>query len=75
MRTDSNLDGPQIQSRFCPAAIPRYLDADVEIQTLMKSKIMLEETLKFLEDVIKQINGRGFHISNAINFLKFKMGI
>lgn len=69
------LGWPTNPVKVLPAAIPRYLDADVEIQTLMKSKIMLEETLKFLEDVIKQINGRGFHIANAINFLKFKMGV
>lgn len=61
--------------KLLPTAIPRHLDADRDVQTLVKSKGLLEETLKFLEDVIKQINGRGFHIANAVNFLKFKMGV
>jgi Recombination, repair and ssDNA binding protein UvsY len=52
-----------------------YLDADPVLQDLQKKKAVLEETLRFLEDVIKQINGRGFHISNAIKFLAFKMGV
>ena len=52
-----------------------YLEADAVLQDLSKKRTLCEETLKFLEDVIKQINGRGFHISNAIKFLAFKMGV
>jgi hypothetical protein len=55
--------------------LPTYLDADPVLQELQKRKAVCEETLRFLEDVIKQINGRGYHIKNAIDFLKFKMGV
>lgn len=61
--------------KLLSAAIPRHLEADPDIQAMMKNKIVCEEHLKLLEDVIKQINGRGFHISNAVNFLKFQMGV
>lgn len=60
--------------RILAANVGRYLEADPDLQDKLKVKVYLEETLKFLEDVIKQINGRGFHISNTINYLKFKMG-
>lgn len=52
-----------------------YLDGDEQLQGVLKKRVVLEETLKFLEDVIKQINNRNFIISSAINFLKFKHGI
>lgn len=52
-----------------------YLNADSVLQDAAKIRIMLEETLRFLEDVIKSINGRGFAIKNAIDFLRFKMGV
>ena len=55
--------------------LPVYLDADEVLQDILKRKVVVEETLRFLEDVIKQINGRGYHISSAIKFLAFKMGV
>jgi hypothetical protein len=69
------LGWPPNPLKLMPAAIPRAIDADADVQTFVKTKIMAEETLRFLEDVIAQINKRGFHISNAINYLKFKMGV
>jgi hypothetical protein len=55
--------------------LPIYLDADPVLQDLAKRKTVIEETLKFIEDVIKQINHRGFLINSAISYLKFKMGV
>jgi hypothetical protein len=55
--------------------LPIYLEADAVLQELVKKRAVCEETLRFLEDVIKQINHRGFHIKNSIEFLKFKMGV
>jgi hypothetical protein len=55
--------------------LPVYLDADPVLQELQKKRAVSEETVRFLEDVIKQINNRGFHISNAIKYLAFKMGV
>lgn len=51
-----------------------YLDADPVLQELLKRRTIVEETLKFLEDIIKQINGRGYHVKNCLDFLRFKMG-
>lgn len=55
--------------------LPVYLDADPVLQDLAKRRTVVEETLRFIEDVIKQINHRGYHIKNAIEFLRFKMGV
>ena len=55
--------------------LPIYLDADNVLQEVAKRRALIEETLRFLEDVIKQINHRGFHIKNAVDFLRFKMGV
>jgi hypothetical protein len=55
--------------------LPIYLDGDPVLQECLKKRVLIEETLRFLEDVIKQINGRGYHIKNAIDFLRFKMGV
>lgn len=54
--------------------VDRYLTADDVLEEHHKRVIMAEETVKFLEDVIKNINRRGYDISNAINYLRFKMG-
>ena len=69
------LGWPVKPLKILSAAMPRHLESDVDLQNVNKQKAVLEETLKFLEDVIKQINGRGFHISNAVKFLAFKMGV
>jgi hypothetical protein len=55
--------------------ISRHLDADPDIQRANTRRAYVEETLRFLEDVIKAINKRGFDIKNSIDFLKFKMGV
>jgi hypothetical protein len=69
------LGWPPNPVKLMPTAIPRHIDADPDIQTNIKGKILAEETCRFLEEVVSQINKRGFHISNAINFLKWKMGV
>jgi hypothetical protein len=69
------LQWPINPVKVLPNAMNRTIDADAQVQSLNKKKALAEETLKFLEDVIAQINKRGFHISNAINYLKFKMGV
>ena len=38
-------------------------------------KPLNREKIDFLESVIKTINIRGFHIKNAIDWEKFKVGI
>lgn len=55
--------------------IIRHIDADRDIQKLVGQRALVEETLRFLEDVIKSINKRGYDIKNAIDFLRFKSGV
>lgn len=52
-----------------------YMEGDNDIQDLMKKKAYLEEVLKFLEDVLKQIHQRNYHVKNCIDFLRFKNGV
>lgn len=52
-----------------------YIEGDPDIQTALKKKALLEEILKFLEDVLKQINQRNYHVKNCIDFLRFKNGV
>lgn len=54
--------------------VDMYLAADPVLQDAERLRILSEETLKFLEDVIKSINNRGFAIKNAIDYLRFKSG-
>jgi hypothetical protein len=69
------LGWPPNPLKLLPVAIPRHMDADADIQKMLKQKVLAEETCKFLEDVVKQINGRGYYIATAVNFLKFKCGV
>jgi Recombination, repair and ssDNA binding protein UvsY len=69
------LGWPPQSLRITPASVPMYMEADPDIQKRMTQKAGLEETLRFLEDVIKSINSRSFQISNALNWAKFKMGV
>lgn len=55
--------------------VDKYLDADPVLQEASKKKIMLEELLRFLEDVIKSINNRGFLLKTMMDFLKWKSGV
>ena len=61
--------------KILSANVSVYLDADHDLQENAKARVVLEETLRFLEDVIKVINKRGYDIKNAIDYLRFKMGM
>lgn len=52
-----------------------YIEGDKDIQTLLVKKAYIEEVLRFVEDVLKQINQRNYHIKNCIDFLRFKHGL
>jgi hypothetical protein len=55
--------------------IERHMRADLDLQQVETHLAALEEMLRFLEDVIKAINSRGYQIKNTIDYLKFKMGV
>ena len=55
-------------------AIQRHLEADEKLTTLDLKIRYYDTTLKFLEDIIKNVSNRTFQIKNAIEWKKFTMG-
>ena len=55
--------------------LSQYIDSDSDIITLSQRVAYQKEKLDFLESVIRTVNNRGFHIKNAIDWEKFKVGI
>lgn len=56
-------------------ALSVYINADADIIALTTKRTMLEEKLRFIESVIKEIQNRGFHIKNYVEFMKWKQGM
>ena len=54
--------------------IDMFIDADEDVKKLRYKIAYIEQTLVFLESVLKQINNRTFQIKNAIEWEKFKNG-
>ena len=54
--------------------ISMFIDADDDIKKLQYKVAYIDQTLVFLESVLKQINNRTFQIKNAIEWEKFKSG-
>jgi len=54
--------------------IQKYIESDREIINLSLRIAMHEENAKYLESIIRQINGRNFHIKNILDTLKFQAG-
>ena len=54
--------------------IPKYVESDKEIINLSLRIAMHEENAKYLDSIIRQINGRNFHIKNMIDMMKFSAG-
>jgi len=54
--------------------ISMFIDADEDIRKVQYKIAYIEQTLAFLESVLKQINNRTFQIKNAIEWEKFKNG-
>ena len=52
-----------------------YIDSDKDMITYNMKIAYQKEKIDFLESVIKTVNIRGFHIKNAIDWEKFKVGI
>ena len=54
--------------------ITMFIDADKDIKKLHFKIAYIEQTLAFLDSVLRQINNRTFQIKNAIEWEKFKNG-
>lgn len=54
--------------------ISMFIDADEDVKILHYKIAYIEQTLAFLDSVLRQINNRSFQIKNAIEWEKFKNG-
>ena len=56
------------------ADVPRYLEADGDIQEMEFQKALQMEKVKFIESIIGTIKNMGFAIKNALDVMKFESG-
>ena len=56
-------------------AIQRHLDADDRLTKVDLKIRYYDATLKFLEEIIKNVSNRTFQIKNAIEFMRFNSGL
>ena len=56
-------------------AIQRHLDADERLTTIDLKIRYYDATLKFLEEIIKNVSNRTFQIKNAIEWNRFQAGM
>lgn len=69
------LGWPPLALKILSQNVGIYMEGDQQIQTMLVKKAYIEEVLRFVEDVLKQINQRNYHIKNCIDFLRFKHGL
>ena len=50
--------------------IPQYIEGDDDMIALVTKMVYQEEVVSLLEDILKMINNRGFHIRAAIDWRK-----
>ena len=55
-------------------AIQRHMEADEKLNTIDLKIKYYDVTLKFLEEIIRNISGRTYQIKNAIEWQKFQSG-
>ena len=55
-------------------AIQRYLEADEKLSQVDMKIRYYDVTLKFLEEIIRNISGRTYQIKNAIEWKRFQSG-
>ena len=54
--------------------VEQYLTSDADLSPVAAKLEVQELKLKFIEDVIKSINGRGYLIKSAVEWLRFSQG-
>jgi len=55
-------------------AIQRHMEADEKLNTIDMKIKYYDVTLKFIEEIIRNISGRTYQIKNAIEWQKFQSG-
>ena len=70
----NKLEWEPFQHKILRQDVHIYLDSDTELCLIRDRKSYSETKVKYLEDVIKSINNRNWHIRNAIEWRKFMHG-
>lgn len=65
---------PHQHLRIVRQEVDQYLSSDADLLPYAGKLDMQESKLKFIEDAIKHINGRGYLIRSYIDYLKFSQG-
>ena len=52
-----------------------YLNADGELSKASYSVDYCNSMLKYLDDILKMIHNRTYHIKHSIDFMKFQSGM
>lgn len=68
------LGWPLQHLRIVRQEVETYLANDEDLIPLFAKVDLAEAKLKFIEDVIKHINGRSFQVNTYVNWLKFSQG-
>lgn len=63
-----------LQLKIIRQDVPLYLEADQDIVNLSLKIGQVEQKIKYLEDVVKCIHNRSFHIKNAVEWAKWQSG-
>tara|TARA_R100001443_G_scaffold103758_1_gene112198 strand:- start:617 stop:1051 length:435 start_codon:yes stop_codon:yes gene_type:complete len=53
----------------------KYLDADEKLSNCSLKIDYYETTLRYLEEILKQVGNRTYQIKNAIEFMRFNSGL
>ena len=52
-----------------------FIEADEDVRKLQLKIDYIEQTILFLDSVLRQINNRNYQIKNAIDWEKFQAGM
>lgn len=66
---------PRLTSKVLKSELPIHIDADKTWINMNCKMVVQQEKVTLLEDIIKVINNRSFHINNIISWEKFRNGI
>lgn len=53
----------------------KYLDADERLSGVSLKVEYYDVMLKFIEDILKMISQRTYHVKNAVEFMRFQSGL
>lgn len=54
--------------------LPLYLESDEDLQKLQAELMEATSKTKMLEEILRSLNGRGYLIKNAIDWIRFQQG-